>query len=59
MDFQAWMKKVDEHMTRLSSLDSRCIADWCYYDAFEGGDTPEEAAEQALLADGFPEELID
>lgn len=47
MTFEDWMKKVDAIFIRKTGLDRDSWPDWCYYDAFEDGCTPEDAFEDA------------
>ena len=51
MDFKQWMREVDAAMIALVGVSSGDIADWLYYDAFEAGVDPAEAAQEALEAD--------
>ena len=53
MSFEAWMQRVDailESRVGLSHLD---LADICYRDMYDDGDTPSLAARAALENEGF------
>jgi hypothetical protein len=51
--FDKWLGKVDSHISALCGLSHFDLADRPYYDMFEGGCTPQEAAEEALEYEGF------
>ena len=51
--FNAWMAKVDEALTKISGLNSDCIEDYDYYDAFDQGKTPTQTARAALANAGW------
>ena len=46
--FEDWLKAVDEYLINLLGLDSASIEDWLWRDAYEGGSSAEEAAEECL-----------
>lgn len=54
MNFEKWMELVDAAInvksfgSGITHLD---LCDWLYYDAFEDGCTPEDAAQSALQND--------
>jgi len=49
MSFEEFMRRVNKHIeNKLMGLDSECIADYMYYDAWRNGDTPKDCAENAL-----------
>lgn len=49
MSFEEFMRRVNKHIENmLSGLDSECIADYMYYDAWKAGATPKEVAACAL-----------
>lgn len=50
-DFTRWMQAVDNNIAlRTLGLDSSCLPDWTYRDAFDDGYRPHEAAEEAIKA---------
>jgi hypothetical protein len=51
--FDAWMAKVDERLEALCMLSSADLSDCCYYDMYESGDSPSQAARQVLRENGF------
>lgn len=57
--FDVWMTQVDERLATICGLPSGDLPDMPYYDMFDGGTTPEDAACDALEVAGFPmEELV-
>jgi hypothetical protein len=49
MTFDEFMRQVNRHLANsLMGLDSECIADYMYYDAWKAGDTPKDCAACAL-----------
>ena len=52
--FDAWLARVDAHISRLSGLGHEDVADQPWYDWWEDGLSPAEAAENALEDEGFP-----
>ena len=46
--FAQWMGQVNKLLIQMCGMSSECIADYCYRSAFDCGDTPEEAAQDAL-----------
>ena len=52
--FDIWMKKVDSALARKCGLTSEDLADCCYYDWYEDGVTPAEAADMVLEENDFP-----
>jgi hypothetical protein len=46
--FGAWMYLVDRRLVRRIGFTSSDLEDWTYRDAFDGGMSPAEAAEEAL-----------
>jgi len=49
MSFEEFMRRVNKHIENmLMGLDSECIADYMYYDAWKAGATPQEVAKCAL-----------
>ena len=56
--FKEWLKQVDAQMMDIAGCTSRDISDWWYYDAYDEGMHPRDAAKEALLKDGFPEEFV-
>lgn len=53
LTFKEWMIKVDTALVRASGLDSDCIEDFGYYDAFHDGMSPTAAAKAALANAGW------
>lgn len=53
MTFERWKAAVNEQLDRLIGLSTDDLADAPYYDMFEDGDTPLQAARSALRAEGF------
>jgi hypothetical protein len=53
MSFDDWLRYVDMHMVRAVGLNHRDIADWTWYDAYEAGVSPVDAAREAIEADGL------
>ncbi len=51
MTFKQWMKEVDILLTDSLGIDSMCLEDWLWADAFESGASPGEAAMEALEHD--------
>ena len=51
--FDIWMKKVDSALARKCGLTSEDLADCCYYDWYEDGVTPAEAADMVLEENDF------
>lgn len=47
--FEAWYAKVDAAMTASAGLGPDDLPDQPYYDWFEGGYTPTQAAREALI----------
>jgi len=43
MNFDQWMREVDRILVARCGMDSRDLADKCYADAHESGQTPHEA----------------
>lgn len=52
--FEAWMKKVDAELRKVSGLTSEDLADQDYWSMFEDEVHPSEAAEEVLIEEGFP-----
>lgn len=48
MTFEQWMKKVNAKLVATCGLESSDLADIAYYDLFEDGLSPAEAAKEAL-----------
>jgi kynurenine formamidase len=49
LTYSEWMEAVDEILIRAVGLDQMSMADWLSRDAYEGGATPLEAAQECLL----------
>ncbi len=56
MSFEKWMQRVDVVMVRMCGLTHNDIADQSWYDWFEAGYKPVQAATEALENEGFPVE---
>lgn len=52
--FDEWMVQVDAAIVDLCGLTARDLADQPYFDWFDSGLTPEEAAYETLAEEGFP-----
>jgi hypothetical protein len=50
-DFKTWMKKVDAHLNKKCGLDHNCLADYCYWDAYDNGESPSKVARDVLEAE--------
>ena len=59
MDFETWLAAVDAECVKLAGLGRDDIPDWCYWDSWESGETPNEAAVQALEEAGWTEDMLD
>ncbi len=46
--FAQWMAQVNKLLVQLCGMTADCIPDYPYMSAFKCGDTPEEAAQDAL-----------
>ncbi len=51
MEFETWMKAVNRWLRQHASVDADDLVDYSYYDAWEDGATPAEAAVEALEND--------
>ena len=51
--FETWMQKVDSAVIRLAGVSVHDLADQFFYDWFEDGITPAQAARLALESEGF------
>lgn len=58
MDFKDWMINVNHVLIDTIGAGAYDLSDYPYYDAWEDGMTPEEAATDALMADGYPREEL-
>jgi len=52
--FEQWMKRVNYEVFRLALVSVHDLADQPFYDWYESGMTPLEAAEETLIEEGFP-----
>lgn len=52
LTFEAFMMAVDRAIAAKVGLTSRDLADWMYWDAWEDGMMPKQAAREALAAEG-------
>lgn len=57
--FALWLALVDNRIGRLIGLGHRDIADWTWYDGFESGMSPRDAAIEALQNDDTFSSLFD
>lgn len=48
--FAEWKKEVDNLLIRKVSLCSEDLPDWCYYESYQNGDSPSQAAKDALTS---------
>ena len=46
--FEQWMKQVDEWVGRLCGMSAYDLADICYADLWEDGESPKQAARKAI-----------
>lgn len=53
MDYDTWINKVDSFLVREVGLHHDDMEDWLWYDSFEAGDKPEEAAKEFLYEQDF------
>jgi len=51
LTFKAWKKKVDEQLVATIDLDSMCLVDIPYWDLWDLGGEPCEAAQEAIWAE--------
>ncbi len=51
--FGSWMLMVDAVLLQTAGVDSNDLSDWTYRDAFDDEMPPEEAAEEALVENGW------
>lgn len=58
LTFRQWMRQVDLEVARHCGLSASDLADQCYWDQWHDGVPPAEAAEEALLDEGFPFDSI-
>ena len=56
--FEMYMKAVNRILTDRVMLSSQDLPDIAYYDMYNDGVTPAEAAQEALIEAGAPDELI-
>ena len=54
MTFAQWMRAVDEAVQATAGLSVHDLADQPFRDWYEDGLTPQEAAEETLIDEGFP-----
>lgn len=57
--FEMWMGAVNRILEGRVGLGASDLVDVPYYDMFEGGASSAEAAVEALIESGSPQELID
>ena len=51
--FKSWMLQVDAVLNATASVDSNDLADWTYKDAFKDEMSPEDAAKEVLVENGW------
>lgn len=57
--FEEWMNQIDKIIGSVAfGMQHNDLPDIAYYDLYENGVPPQEAAEEALIEAGAPEELI-
>ncbi len=56
MTFEQWMSAVDRVLGGICGLSHDDLADQTWYDWYNSGMTPEEAADECLDNEGFPNE---
>lgn len=49
--FGLWLRLVDHVMAKVVGIGHRDIGDWTWFDAYDGGQSPAEAAREALEND--------
>ena len=52
--YEKWLEKVDEEMEEIAGVVSEDLDDCTLLDYYDEGQTPHEAAENALYANDFP-----
>lgn len=52
MSFEQWMEKVNRHVQNTVGLDCSDLPDVPYYDMYEDGKTPRNAAAEAIIEGG-------
>lgn len=61
-EYRQWLRDVNRAIARITHGEVTSIMelpDYTYADAFESGASPEDAAAEALLEAGFPEDLLE
>lgn len=53
-----WMKRVDVEVMKRAGVSVHDLADQSYWDWWNDDLSPSEAAERALVDDGFPADLL-
>lgn len=51
--FGSWMLMVDAILSQTAGVDSNDLSDWTYRDAFDDEMSPEEAAKEVLVENGW------
>jgi hypothetical protein len=54
LTFEQWMAQVDQELMAIAGMDHMCIADRDWWNAWNDGTPSDEAAEEALISEGFP-----
>lgn len=52
--FNQWMRAVDMEVESVAGVSVHDLADQPFYDWYDSGMTPEEAARETLIEEGFP-----
>lgn len=56
--FDQWMKEVDTAVSATAFLSADDLTDQPYYEWWESGMSPAEAAREALAENDYPDELL-
>lgn len=59
VSFDMWMSSVDRILSDVVGLSSGDLVDVAYYDLYDSGFSPAEAAQEALIESGAAEEVVD
>lgn len=57
--FKDWFKELDSIVVRVSGLSALDLPDFCYKDAFDCGETPQDTAFEVLFESGYPVEHLE
>ncbi len=53
MTYDQWMRQVDLEVQKIAGVSVHDLSDFTSYDLYNAGDSPQEAARQALRADSI------